>query len=371
MRVPLVLAALLMATVLSGCTASKEGFTAKQDGSTFSFHSNAVADEYTWDFGDRSALAHGRDATHTYAFADGTLNVKLTTKAAGVEKDTQQQITLGTGKNQSPTFILEAPTNWTVVGEAFRLSAAASSDPDHDPLLYSWSCLRVRDIQRMGVHSHPPPPGGAGVRFDTPPAGAVTARLSTKPLAAPTKVYSGDFCDSLGSASGFTQDATIEGTFAKTGFYTVTLLATDGKIPTTAGRWDVYVSNRAERPSPIIRVHFAGNLTAGLNGELAGAAGTALPNQTFDRAQIGFGLPLAASGANINFTFDAGASGLNKATWTLLRSEKTIAEGTESAHVGRLEAGPYTLVVTLNQGANVAFDLQVAAYLIMDPASIY
>lgn len=363
---------LLVVVAFAGCSSSGgQPIEVTPDGTGYKFHSGLSADNYTWDFGDHAAPGYGRDATHTYAFPNGQLTVKLTTRSGGAATDNYAPLVLGNGQNQAPTFILKGNTNWTVTGETFRLSAAASSDPDHDPLLFAWSCLRERDIQRLPVHTHPPPPGGAGVRFDTPPAGLVTAILTKEPLPAPDHTFSADLCDGLGTAATLGHDQTIEGKFQKSGLYLVTLLATDGKIPTTAGRWEVYVSTPGERPNPIVAAHMEGKLLGGSQGQVQDQT-TPLPaGQTFDRNSTTFSDTLAANPTYVNFTFDAGPAGVNKAHWVLERGDRIVQQGDANGVVGRLEPGVYQLAVVLDQGANVAYTVDVQSHLILDPLSIY
>ncbi|MHB8632948.1 MAG: hypothetical protein ACYDBQ_03135 [Thermoplasmatota archaeon] len=367
-------AAVLIAGCVGGSGPDIKVQAPSQAGGAYTFHAGPAADNYTWDFGDHSPPGYGAQAVHQYAFPNGNLTVKLTTRSATLTQDYYQSLVLGDGTNRVPTFILDAPTNWTVLGEAFKISAAASSDPDHDPLLYSWSCLRERDIMRIAPHTHPPLPGGPGVNFASPPAGQVTARLATAPLPPANRTFTGDFCDALGTGTPFGRDATIAGAFTRTGYYTLTLLATDGKIPTTAGRWGVYVSTPGDRPLPYVRATLNATLQGGSGGQVQQAAGSQT-GMVYDSASVGFGLPLAAAHTFVNVTYDSGPGGLNNVTWILKRGVSVYAQGggvtPDHVILGRLEPGPYSVTVLLQRGAQVAVTVTVYSPLLMDPSTIY
>jgi PKD repeat protein len=367
----------LTAVMMAGCSgktvdpSSADAIAVSGSGTTYTFTANTDGDAWAWDFGDHSPAVQGKEATHTYAFPNGAIQVKLTTTKGGIETASYHDLSLGTGANQSPTFILDAQTNWTVPGETVRFTATASSDPDLDPLLYTWSCLRERDLVRQTPHPHP---FTGGVNFASPPAGAVTARNAKIPFPTADHVYSGDLCEGLGTGGELGHDATIEGAFAKQGLYTITLLATDGKIPTTAGRYQVWVSPLGERPAPIVRAPFDATLLAGRGGNLQGALEPVAGNQTFDRASIGFSLPLAARPVSINLTFDT-SNPANQITWALTRGDRTIATGGAAEPlntvVPRLETGSYTFTVELQAGADVHVTGEVVSHLLMDPTTIY
>lgn len=369
--------ALAVATVaLAGCSGSSgEPISYSGSGTTWAFHAGTSGDNWTWDLGDHGALAYGRDVARTYAFKDGTLQVHLTTRTGETSRDDYADLVLGNGQNGVPTFVLDAPTNWTEAGRSIRFTAAASTDPDQDPLLYSWSCLRDRDIVRQKPHSH----GGftGGVDFASPPAGAVTARQARITLPAPDHTYTGDLCDGLGQGNPLGHDATIEGTFARQGLYTITLLATDGKIPTTAGRWQVYVSPAGEKPNPVTHVRVNGTFVGGHDGSVQAGTGqlpTGSTGQTFDEKAQTFALPLSAQPVYINLTFDAGPQ--NAVTWILSRGTSTIATGGADAPLNTvlgtsLADGNYVFTVRLQTGAQVHFEGTIDAHLKMDPAALY
>ena len=90
---------------------------------------------YAWDWGDSSAASSGTSPSHTYAAA-GTYSVKLTAsdgRGGSAVKTLSVTVVASTPGNRAPvaTFTLSAsgltitPTN-------------TSSDPDGDPLTYSW-----------------------------------------------------------------------------------------------------------------------------------------------------------------------------------------------------------------------------------------
>ncbi|MES2155901.1 MAG: PKD domain-containing protein [bacterium] len=393
------LAVLLGATGLAGCGglagSSCDGFcmTPPADPSgAYAFRADVAADEYLWDFGDHTT-ASGHDVMHSFPFRDGKVNVRLTAKSADGARAFQQPITLGTGTNKAPTFLLEAQTDWAAVGESVTFSAAGSTDPEHDPLLFSWSCQRVGEAIRLAEHydnARPPP--------ITPSAGSIASGRANHTLPEATKSYSGDLCDSLGHIGDHALSAdaqTVKGTFQRPGKYMVFLEAADATHPTVSGSFSLVVTPASERPAARYAFPFAGTLTAGTQS----ATGADPPLQTGcnklpekPRCDIflgNFSLPLGASSSWINLTYDRGTAGqppvagtpgeaaAYEVTWELLRSGFVIASGGPAQDTTFLPgsatpfSGNFTARVTLRQGANVAFTWSMESHIEADPYKLY
>jgi major membrane immunogen (membrane-anchored lipoprotein) len=373
----LVAAAAFLSAALAGCSSSdQEGFSVKAPsapGGEYVFTANGDADNYTWDLGDRLTTASGKTVRHTYDFQNGVVTVTLVAKTGDRTKESRQTITLGTGQNAQPTFILEGQTNWTVTGEPIRFSAAKSTDPDGDPLRYTWSCVRTGDAKRQPAHSHP---GFNGVPFATPPAGTVTAQNAVGPLPEATRKLDGDLCEALGSGGRPGKDAVIEGAFTATGIYDIYLLASDPVHPTTSGKYRFVVSTPEERPAPLWTQSFTCSLSGGSNGALQGLAGQAGAPGTYDQCVHPFSLPLGGVGGWATTTYvEQAAPGGGTLAWTLRRGQVQVATGGADGEnvtlpAGEMKSAGYTLEVNL-QGTGVDYRIDLAVPLDMDPFKVY
>jgi chitodextrinase len=90
---------------------------------------------YAWDFGD-GHTGTGISITHSFA-SNGTFTVRLTVADdLGVTDETASSIEIG---NRAPTIAFASPpsTFVMVVGET-QTFVVVASDPDGDPLTYSW-----------------------------------------------------------------------------------------------------------------------------------------------------------------------------------------------------------------------------------------
>src|ERR1041385_3892737 len=348
----LLAATAFLAVALAGCSSGdKSGFSVKapsSPGGEYVFTANGSADNYTWDLGDRLTTAYGKSVHHTYDFKNGAITVTLTAKKGGQSEESRQALTLGTGQNGQPTFILEGQTNWTITGETVRFSAAKSTDPDGDPLRYTWSCVRTGDAKRLPTHVHP---GFGGVPFASPPAGTVTARNAVGALPNPDRKLSGDLCDALGSGGKPGKDSTIEGAFTKTGIYDIYLLASDPVHPTTSGKYHMAVTTPEERPPRVFTVSFSGNLQGGNNGTLQSVATTAQQSGSYDEDLHTFSLPLT------------GFQGWSATTVTPAVPGDP-ATGTE------MKAAGYTLKVDV-VGGGAQYTIDIAVPLDLDPFKVY
>jgi hypothetical protein len=390
MQIPRALAVALLplCALLAGCSSSGDsgaGFTVKapaEPGGAYTFTAGAAADNYTWDLGDHLSVAFGKSVVHTYDFRDGTLTVTLKSKAGAQTREYNQQLVLGSGKNQKATFLMEAQTDWAVVGETVTFSASRSFDPEGDPLRFSWSCLKTGPAERKPAHTHPV----IGQPFASPPAGSVTTGKANRTLPAADVTFPGDLCDALGPGTPLsTKATTIAGHFASTGVYSIYLLAADPAHPTTSGEFKLYVTPPGDRPNPIVTLHMEGTLVAGSSGTLQNACGNAqnpMP-QSCDLATGSFGLALGGLVLMANMTFGPQSpfqdpAGLDKLAWEIKRGDSAVATGTgvspEHAVVheaAKLGAGEYTVSIKLTQGAQVSYTFDVYVHLDMDPAKVY
>lgn len=379
--------AVLTLTVLAGCASSGNAgggaytITPVSDApaGSYRFEATVDAENYTWDLGDRLTTKYGASIEHTYDFANGQVVVVLTTKSGGETKDYSERLTLGTGKNEKSTFILESQRNWTVIGETTAFTATGSSDPEGDPMRFSWSCNRVGDATRSAIHTH----NGGGVPFASAPSGSVTSGLATRVLPAAEATYTGDLCEALGSGTTLSTDTdTISGSFAKSGIYDIFLIAADGAHPTTSGSYRIYVTPADERPDPIFNKTFEGTLQGGAGGSLQGICSTDLPTgaQSCDRAESNFVLPThGLSGAAI---FSYTGAPINAATLVIQHGSgnnaKTVATLTgpgtvtfDGANLNIKGTASFTAIVTLTNGVMMDWEVDLAINLDLDPAKLY
>ncbi len=255
------LAALLMASVaLAGCSGADDGpggaafsVTEASDPVTepFVFEAKVAADEYKWEMGDGRAPQFGQMVEYVYGFTDGEVRVKLTTTSGGeVQQHPAVTLSLGTGTNAKPSFLLQASHDWVQVGETFTLSGAGSTDGDGDPLLFTWFCKRDSDIGPVGAgHVH----GVGGVAYGASgPDPIPVAVLDGVDVPAADREVSGDFCANLAGDATFTEDATVSGAFETPGIYTVTMLAKDPKSPSLPGSLTIYVTEEPRVSNPVV-----------------------------------------------------------------------------------------------------------------------
>lgn len=378
-------AAVLLVMALAGCAGSKDGdsgsgFSIKGPDAegTYTFTATASADNYSWDLGDHLTRLEGKKVEHTYDFENGVAQVVLSTKKGDERKDYRREITLGTGVNEIATFVLEGSTNWTTLGETFSLSAHRSTDPDGDPLRYTWSCQRVSDAIRQSPHAHA---GFGGVPFGSPPAGAVTSVNAQGPLPAADRVVEGDFCDGLGPGGRPTLDTTIAGSFVKSGVYDIYLLASDPVHPTTSGKYRIVATPPEDKPNEIQSHLFNGTFKAGSDGVVQGICGTPQPcTESFDQVTHSFTLSLLGQAGFASLSY-ADPTGQMDISCAIKRGTADVA--TVSGPGGNVTLDPITLKaasygVTCEPTAGIpsgpdgtSYTLRVVVDLDMDPFKVY
>ncbi len=117
-----------------GPYATTPGLPLALDG-TASYDPEADIAGYVWAFGD-GATGEGARPTHTYA-APGSYRVSLSVRDAGGLASTATSLVTISHPNQAPTVSIGGPDSCTT---PCSLSLAASAtDPDGDPVAYSWS----------------------------------------------------------------------------------------------------------------------------------------------------------------------------------------------------------------------------------------
>lgn len=368
--------AAFLAVAMAGCSSAESGgfsIDAPSDPTgEYVFKASGSADNYTWDLGDRLTILHGKTVRHAYDFQNGEITVVLTMKKGEKTEDHRKTITRGTGVNEQPTFILEGSTNWTVTGETITFSAAKSTDPDGDPLRYTWSCVRTGPAVRTPVHVHP---GFQGVPFATPPAGAVTSQNAVGALPTPDRIVEGDLCAGLNAHNRPSLDTTIQGSFTETGVYDVYLLASDPAHPTTSGKYHFVVTTPEERPTPLHTISMSGNLAGGVGGTAQEVATATQQNQSLDMATHSFSLPLNGKSGSITVTKTGDFAAANTLNWELKRGTLVIVAGAaDGAPIqipgNDLKQGTYSVQVRL-QGVQESYTIDVAVELDMDPFKVY
>ncbi|MGB0652139.1 MAG: PKD domain-containing protein [Thermoplasmatota archaeon] len=365
---------LLVAVALAGCTDSGDSgsepikVSGGKDPVTdaFTFKATMGADTYTWNFGDGTPPATGKTVEHTFGFTDGTVTVRLVADKAGETTDYEKQITLGSGTNTPPELVLEANTDWLLVGEEGIFSGASSTDADGDPLVFSWICFRKGDLSPAhGGHAH----GGGfegGVEFGSGSAATVPSRIANGTLPTPDRMADGDFCDSFGTGSQPGRDATVGGSFTQSGVYQVTMLAGDPKMPAVAGEFTVYVSD--ERPPERIEASFAGTFAGGDNGQvqdLMDQLGDPAGQSPYDRVEHSFALSLPNKATYFNVTGEG-------VTYTIYQDGSPKLVDLEGNQVIQgLAAGNYRIVLKLAQGLQVDYTVDVVGIQDVRPANAF
>ncbi len=88
---------------------------------------------YTWNWGDGTPDTAGVNGSHTYATA-GTRTVTLTVSDGQLQHSTTQSA-VTTAPNQAPVAVFTISCE----GRACTTDASGSSDPDNNPLTYTWN----------------------------------------------------------------------------------------------------------------------------------------------------------------------------------------------------------------------------------------
>lgn len=96
---------------------------------------------YTWDFGDGTPTVAGQTVNHTYTSAAGSPYTVTLTVSDGVATDTATasvRVSDPAAENGTPVAVISAPLECTTGVTCTGFSGEDSSDPDGDPLTYTW-----------------------------------------------------------------------------------------------------------------------------------------------------------------------------------------------------------------------------------------
>ena len=384
---PLLMAVVLTAVALAGCSEGGDdggphGFTIVSEPSDpvtepYVFRATVSADTYQWDLGDGTPVQEGREVEYVYGFADGTVKPKLTTIAGG-ERTTYppRTLVLGTGQNTVPDLVMAVSWNWVTVGEPITFSGALSEDADGDALLYSWFCVRQSGIGPAGAgHAHA---GAGGITYGASGPDPVPVQLlnGTDVPTADTD-HGGGICAKMGSG-GFSRDATITGSFDEPGIYKITMLGKDPKTPSIPGSTLVYVTApdqpRIEGP---VTIPFEGSMQFGVPQQLDAAMAQAGQQGEYIH-DVPFKVQYPVNGVQLDFDFEAGATGLNQVTYLIIKpngNAKTTGEQTEgvSGDAGYLEesSSPHVLRVFGRAGTDLAYSGTITLDYVLDPNLLF
>lgn len=374
-RKVLPVALMMVAVALAGCSGAggDDGslFSIKQPSDPvtqpFVFTAKVSADEYQWDLGDGRAGKTGKTVEHVYGFSDGQVRVKLTTVRDGeTVQHPAQTLVVGTGENSKPSFQMDVSYNWVQVGEPFTVSGASSTDPDGDPLLFSYFCKRESDIGPVGP-SHAHGPGGVaygGSGTDPIPVNLVNGT----DLPAADREVQGDLCAGM-TGGAFTENATVTGAFGQAGIYKVTMLAKDPTTSSLPGSVVVYVTD-APRQDPVEVVPLSGSLGTGKPADLDALACDANVDQCDHRADNTFELRYPILG------FEASLESASDVTYAVYKgcaTDKT-GETTEPVSQGAdwLEKGTHC-IRTFNRdaGSEAQYTVTLTIRYETDPTRLF
>ncbi len=384
MKVPKTLLAslLICAVALAGCTGGGSGttdggggggaiqYTASKDPVTqpYVFKSGVSADSYEWDFNDGSPKQTGKRVEHTWGFTNGDVQVTLRTEKGGVPAVHTRVLTLGNGENSPPEVVFELKEIWVQVGEPVRFSGAKSTDPDGDPVVFSWLCLDKGIL--APYHGDTPGP------LVGPPGSTTILHNVSNDLPEPDRVVE-DFCPAFDGSEGLpvTRDATVEGAFMREGTYQIMMFAKDPKVGTTESVGIVYIYADDAKPDPYFADSFSGSLVAGRDGDAQELATLLGYEEPLDQVSHRFNLDAFNLAGWVNVTLDSQfpASEVDVGLYVGgSRVPVTSEEGTSMFFdQGVLRKGDYMVQVTLMQGLMVDYDVSVEVQKDMDPLTLY
>lgn len=371
----------LLSVTLAGCSSGGDesgshGFKITSTPSDpitepYVFKATVSGDSFSWDLGD-GRTAEGEEVSHVYGISSGTVKPKLTVTTAG-ERETYpaRTIIIGSGANTAPSLEMTISQNWVTVGESMTFSGATSTDPDGDPLLFSWFCVRQSDIGPVGAgHAH----GGGGIQYGATGPDPVPARvLNGTEAPAVDQDLGEDVCTAMQSQSAFTEDATVSGSFTQNGIYKITMLGKDPTSPSVPGSILVYVTD-ADEPridAPVV-IPFSGSFQNGVPAALDGAM-QQLENS--DHIQdVPFSIEYPILGFELDFNYDAGVA--NEVTYHLLKpngQSKFNGEQDTDLSEGKdfLDKGGHILRVYGRQGADLSFDGSITITYQNDPSLLF
>lgn len=375
----LLVASILFAALLAGCTAAEDESAAGSGikivsepedsmNDPYVFEATKNADAYTWDFGD-GTKATGETVEHVFGVESGVFNVKLTTTRDGAkETHAPLRLELGSGENAAASFRLDLEWQWVQVGEDVTFSAAASEDPEGDRLLFNWFCSKSGPITLAGDdHGHP----SVGTEFGGGSAATVPVSvLNGTDVPDPVREVDGDMCANI-NAGGFGDDGVVRGAFESAGIYELNLLAKDPANPSVSAQALVYVTDGA-RQSPWANETYSGQLQRSAPKEadpIAQELGQADHIETHS-----FEVRYPILGIRASISDDGGALTVSELEYEIRKGE-TSKWGPTSDDLERgtdfLKQGNHQLIVYLRQGAEVEYDVDIELIYQTDPMLLF
>ncbi len=375
--------------------------TPSDDPVTEPFHFEATGpkyDVYTWDFNDGTVM-EGAEVDHLFGFTNGKVVVRLTAQNEGEEPvAVLREVDLGGSDNVPVDGVLTTSTFWIDPSESFSVSAAESSDPDGDPLLYKWTCQRVADLNPVDT-SHPPHEGFGGVPFGVD-AWAVKANVTAD------QDLGSDFCSTLDptkpQAWSLEMDS-LSGTMTESGVYEIELFVRDPKSPPHVSRLGLYVSEPDRlKPNLTQTEAITGTFLGGGGGQFQGiydngfeveelGAGTPAPSeaggeQNFDLLQHAFSVDMHSLEGEITFSYSCGDGecGETTAQYRLYvegSSQNTISETSQASRTigkddikAKASGFPQDYILEIQivpAGAQVSVDFDMTFTKDIDPLNWY
>lgn len=395
----------LMSVALAGCTGGGELdmlVTPADDPVMEPFHFEATGpkfDSYTWDFNDGTVM-EGAEVDHVFGFTNGKVVVRLTAQNEGEEPQTiLREVNLGGSENVPVDGVLTTNTYWIDPNEPFAVSAAESSDPDGDPLLYKWTCQRVADLAPVDT-SHPPHEGFGGVPFGVDAWAELGNVTAEEDLGA-------DLCstlDPLTAQPWSLERDSLTGTITESGVYEIELFVRDPKSPPHVSRLGLYVSDPDRlKPNLTQTEAIAGTFLGGGNGQFQGVydngveveeLGVSTPppsgqagEQTFDRIEKEFTVDMHSLEGEITFSYDCGGEDCGEGGPTAQYriyvkggSQDTIAATSQGKSIGKDDIKAkasgfpqdYVLEISIEPaGAQVNVDFDMTFTKDIDPLNWY
>lgn len=365
----LLVATLLVAGALAGCT-DKLSFGSAADDGSFSL-SPTEGDKdttfrvsapkalrtlnLTWEWGD-GTRSYGVDAEHVYGFTNGVMPITLiATGTEGLPQVATKTVTLGTGENALPTGSMAHTKTWVEAGRPVNLSVSNGRDADKDPLTYLWTYTVLSGGVASDGHDH-----DHGGSAPSPQAGGETV------------------------IDGTTQRVAV--TFDAPGTYDVKVRIRDPKGGEAVDNKTISVSKHI--PATQLTIPFSGRLAAGTAGTGVSehAWNDAAPDTFVDAGRHAFELKYPATTylfLQWNDTTNASAFDLdlelrNAETGEVLQKADNHAVNPAAPApptplpamemtYGDIPAGKYVIVVRAYTGAQVDYTVNLFATLRITP----
>src|SRR5262245_801330 len=306
---------------------------AGQTGAAIKFDGSASSDPdgqtltYKWVFGDGGS-ANGITPTHTFADA-GSFSVELTvTDTHGASSSSSSSVTVSTA-NRPPAANAGGPYAGDA-GQTITFSAAQSSDPDGDPLTYSWTFGDGSSAMGSVVRRAYSAPGSYTAQLTvadgrggaaTASAGVTVRTINQRPSAnigGPYRGEAGQAVAFAGSGTDPDQDpltfawsfgdgtsatgAAASHAFAGAGTFTVSLTVSDGRGGSSAASTQVLIA--ASNHAPSAQISAPASATAGSSVPFSGDGSTDPDNDPLTYSWS-FGDGRSATGVSPSHAFES------------------------------------------------------------------